>query len=293
MARFGSVSRIIIGREVRWKVSVRYCVLAVGEQATVTDRGVRRVDPGHTRTVCSGYHRGPFFHVSSESSHNTSKVTKAKGKQIRGRALTGLSNTRAARRWSLHTTLLKVTTKKRREISRGRRPTPPQRASTYVDVPLRHLPGRARLSVPAYPRFRSFATERGEKFTALNHTRETKLIGGGVKRTKEESNECQGKPSFLLSTTAVQPSSIRVHRLIRVPYAFTLYHSHRANRLLADLDRPFTSDISVRYVLFFLLFLFSFFIRDMHEIFFCESFHKTGKEITILILIVRSEYTER
>lgn len=195
-------------------------MLAVGEQATVTDRGVRRVDPGHTRTVCSGYHRGPFFHVSSESSHNTSKVTKAKGKQIRGRALTGLSNTRAARRWSLHTTLLKVTTKKRREISRGRRPTPPQRASTYVDVPLRHLPGRARLSVPAYPRFRSFATERGEKFTALNHTRETKLIGGGVKRTKEESNKCQGKPSFLLSTTAVldpctpsNPRTLRFHAL--------------------------------------------------------------------------------
>lgn len=89
-------------------------MLAVGEQATVTDRGVRRVDPGHTRTVCSGYHRGPFFHVSSESSHNTSKVTKAKGKQIRGRALTGLSNTRAARRWSLRTTLLKVTTKKKK-----------------------------------------------------------------------------------------------------------------------------------------------------------------------------------
>lgn len=129
-------------------------MLAVGEQATVTDRGVRRVDPGHTRTVCSGYHRGPFFHVSSESSHNTSKVTKAKGKQIRGRALTGLSNTRAARRWSLHTTLLKVTTKKTREISRGRRD---QHRRVHVDVPLRHLPGRARLSVLAYLRFRSFA----------------------------------------------------------------------------------------------------------------------------------------
>lgn len=43
----------------------------------------------------------PFFRVNSEPSHNTSKVTKAKGKQIRGRALTGLSNTRAPRRWSL------------------------------------------------------------------------------------------------------------------------------------------------------------------------------------------------
>lgn len=41
--------------------------------------------------------RGPlFFHVgSADSSHNTSKVTKAEGKQIRGRALTGLLNTRA------------------------------------------------------------------------------------------------------------------------------------------------------------------------------------------------------
>jgi len=41
-----------------------------------------------------------FFHVGPDSSHNTSKVTKAEGKQIRGRALTGLLNTRASRRWS-------------------------------------------------------------------------------------------------------------------------------------------------------------------------------------------------
>lgn len=137
-------------------------VLAVGEQATVTDRGVRRVDPGHTRTVCSGYHRGPFFHVSSESSHNTSKVTKAKGKQIRGRALTGLSNTRAARRWSLRTTLLKVTTKKKKTTREDlSRTTTTTTTTTWWTVA--SSSSWIRGGVPTF--------SRGEKFTALNHTR--------------------------------------------------------------------------------------------------------------------------
>lgn len=54
-----------------------------------------------------------------DSSHNTSKVTKAEGKQIRGRALTGLLNTRAPRRWS--PSLLKVATTRPAARARGRR----------------------------------------------------------------------------------------------------------------------------------------------------------------------------
>lgn len=66
-------------------------------EGTAADRDARRVDTRHTRTVCSGTIADPFFfHVgSADSSHNTSKVTKAEGKQIRGQALTGLLNTRA------------------------------------------------------------------------------------------------------------------------------------------------------------------------------------------------------
>lgn len=56
-------------------------------EGTAADRGARRVDTGHTRTVCSGTIADPFFHVGPDSSHNTSKVTKAEGKQIRGRGL--------------------------------------------------------------------------------------------------------------------------------------------------------------------------------------------------------------
>jgi len=155
---------------------------------------------GHTRTVCSGTIAGTpsslppspspshFFRVDSDWSHNTSKVTKAEGKQIRGRALTGLLNTRAPRRWS--SSSLKVATT---------RPI----GTTATSTPAWSSSG-AQACTASCVLLPAFLRGRRGIFTAhLSDVRETKaiLVEEWEVRTKEESNT-RGKPSSLLSRRA-------------------------------------------------------------------------------------------
>lgn len=111
-----------------------------------------------------------FFHVGPDSSHNTSKVTKAEGKQIWGRALTGLLNTRAPRRWS--PSLLKVATTRMR--------------TTATSMPPGHLLELRRVSRRTFS-LRYHLVKRARR--GALYVRKTKTIspGGGKERAGRRS----------------------------------------------------------------------------------------------------------
>lgn len=161
-------------------------------EGTAADRGARRVDTGHTRTVCSGTIADPFFHVGPDSSHNTSKVTKAEGKQIRGRALTGLLNTHAPRRWS--PSLLKVaTTRPADEDDDG-----------DVDADAAWPSSRAQACIASCVLAPVPPCQEGQKrpYSCTYARRKRSLLEVGKNGREGGVKQHSGKPSFLLSGRA-------------------------------------------------------------------------------------------